>query len=174
MVKGVIIAGFAFLAVTVAVIVAVHYSQKENDERREEQKLVEFEYQDWSRFDMTQSPPELRFTNDDNKECIDNVTGFYDDGKSTYDYGIKDLNALNDAYQKILDRQELYGVDLVNNREFLDWITSDYQESWWYEEGAERPKLDSNILDTFTSPPGRPLRTIEQAQTALVDLFWFR
>ena len=47
---------------------------------------------------MTQNPPELRFNSRDNKECIENVTGFYDNGKSTYEYGIKDVNILNDAY----------------------------------------------------------------------------
>ena len=44
-VKVVIIASFAFLAVTVAVIAAaVLYNQKQNDEKSEEQEFLELEF----------------------------------------------------------------------------------------------------------------------------------
>ena len=48
---------------------------------------------------------------------------------------------LNASYQKILDKQAEYEVELVDNEAFLEWTVSDWDETWQAKNDpdAERP-----------------------------------
>ena len=40
----------------------------------------------------------------------------------TFDQDKKNNERLNASYQKILDKQKEYGVELVDNEAFLEWV----------------------------------------------------
>ena len=90
------------------------------------------EYIDWSTFELEYSdvPPEPVFNSRDNQECKDLINGYYDSSISTHNYQIENDNKLNASYNSILDKQKQYSVNLANNRDFRNFIQSDWNESW--------------------------------------------
>ena len=37
---------------------------------------------------------------------------------------------MDESFQDILDKQARYKIELIDNREFLDWTTEDWENSW--------------------------------------------
>ena len=69
------------------------------------------------------------FNSEDTPECKAEVRKYY---KIVVDR-VKETKAdnlrLSASYQEILDRQLRYGVEIVNNKKFLDWTISDWASS---------------------------------------------
>ena len=72
------------------------------------------------------------------------------------------------------------GKEIVNNREFLDWTLSDWDQSFMATRmQMPRPDFSEKMLETFMPadlerPPAENIRTIEQLDAAVEVLFKFR
>ena len=62
---------------------------------------------------------------------------------------------MNDSLQAILDGQAKNNIELVDNTQFLKWITSDWDQTWEAKNNpdAEAPELDYKMRETFLSAP---------------------
>ena len=54
----------------------------------------------------------------------------YEWASSSFESGVRNEAKLDESYNNILERQERYGVNLVNNPAFRDWVLSDWDLSW--------------------------------------------
>ena len=105
---------------------------------------------------------------------------FFEDATLQYEDFKRIQSGLNADYQRILDLQEEYSFELVNNDAFLDWTTSDWKDSWEAQTNpnATEPYLDWGMKESFISAPNgsgsKNLRTIQQVDQAMSNLYWFR
>lgn len=70
------------------------------------------------------SPPKPIFNSEDDQECRDVVKGYYGDSVTIFENSIKQQEKLDVSYSKILERQETYGIELVNNALFTQWVST--------------------------------------------------
>ena len=126
--------------------------------------------------DYDEYPPEPRFNSGDNQQCIYQVEEFYEQAYETHERELQNIQQLNDSYQAILDGQERYGVELVNNQEFANWLLVDYPESRCFVEGQLRPAFPISFIETFGDDQTEvaPLRNIDQVEEAVTKVFNFR
>ena len=91
---------------------------------------------DWSNYQIKDGelPPEPIFNSRDNEDCITVVEGYYESSVNSFEYTQRDNAKLEQSYNNILDRQRRYGVNLVNNSEFRDWVLSDWELSWMAQD----------------------------------------
>ena len=75
---------------------------------------------------------------------------------------------LNGSYRDILVRQEEYGVELVDNSDFLAFTVSDWEKSW-LNAGGPAPAWSERMKEYFgeEAPPLRDLDRIEDAMSQL-------
>ena len=88
---------------------------------------------------------------------------------------------LDASFQKILDTQEKYNANLVDNFDFIEWTYADWIYTWAYRSNpdeAKKPELDWSMKNRFVSSPnGRgqnPLRTTADVESAVSTIYWFR
>ena len=86
--------------------------QEPNDESDTTEIIMQWDIQNQ---DYDEYPPEPRFNSGDNQQCIYQVEEFYEQAYETHERELQNIQQLNDSYQAILDGQERYGVELVNN-----------------------------------------------------------
>ncbi len=69
---------------------------------------------------------------------------------------------------------------MIGNNAFLEWVVSDWDQTWEAKNNPEavKPTLDWSMKDRFVSPPngskGRLIRDLEEAESAVSTVFWFR
>ena len=68
----------------------------------------------------------------------------YQEANKGYDAYEKNREKLNGSLQAILDGQAKKNIELVDNNEFLKWITSDWDQTWEAKNNpeAQEPELD--------------------------------
>ena len=104
----------------------------------------------------------------------------YQEANKGYDAYEKNREKLNGSLQAILDGQAKKNIELVDNNEFLKWITSDWDQTWEAKNNpeAQEPELDYQMRETFLSAPNgnkvQKLRTIEQISDAMWIVHVFR
>ena len=78
---------------------------------------------------------------------------------------------MNDDYQKILDRQEKYGISITNNAEFNDFIISDYEGFETFEDPVDL--FDERMLAGFNNATYN-LTNLNCMNAGIYALFWWR
>ena len=139
---------------------------------------------DWYEdLDYNEEPPLLELNRIDDEECAIQMEKKYAEALYGFE-DVKEKDAILEAsYQAILDKQEQYGVNLVDNYNFLVWTTADWEDTYdarrckereeeqadeseeeedpdyydWEEEEWKRrctpPELDWSMRNTFVSAP---------------------
>ena len=147
--------------------------QQDSEEKEKVGTVAKWESRDYG----TDTPPEPLFSDSqDNQECRDVVEGFYKSATWTWESNRKNESKLNKSFQDILDKQAEYGIELIDNQEFLDWTTEDWEDSWFFDSDAKRPKPSTDMLEYFTTSirPVLPFRDIDRMEQAFSILFHFR
>ena len=126
----------------------------------------------WEVSDFDDAPPVPIFSKDDSKSCKTEINDMHSSAVSTYEYAQGSEQKLNDSFQQILDRQERYGVELVNNTDFEQWAISDWDQSWMYEPNSPVPTWSDYERANWNGEEN--LRTLDQVNDAIFKLFWWR
>ena len=77
----------------------------------------------------------------------------------------------------ILEKQEELGFELVDNRDFLNWLMVDWDQSFMSESGGPVPAPPQTVIDAFRTPPAGKaelFRTPKQVDQALEAAYWWR
>ena len=87
--------------------------------------------------------------------------------------------ALEKRFANILALQKSEGIELVNNEDFLDWIISDWDESWLAKNGYPKPEFSKEFIGTFTPEalgrePAKNLRSVEDVEGAIDKVYGWR
>ena len=75
-------------------------------------------------------PAQLVYSVDDTAGCKAFVTSYWDEVEFLREKYLEDQRQIDESLQKILDLQEWFQVELVDNQQFLEWLTSDWETSW--------------------------------------------
>ena len=121
----------------------------------------------------------------DNDECRGKIDDYYESALSMSEGAREDDRTLNKSFQDLLDKQKRYGIELVNNADFVNWAQDDYWgEEWGGSEPSPREErlavLSEDMIRVFGDPydtralPAMPLRTIEDMSDAISTLYWYR
>ena len=117
----------------------------------------------------------------DDELCKEVVKGYHQVAIQQWQEKQETQAKLDASFRKILDTQEEYGANLVDNFDFIEWTYADWIYTWAYRsnpEEAEEPELDYRMKQKFVSSPnGRgaePLRTPEDVEDAVSAIYWFR
>ena len=120
---------------------------------------------------------ELVFEEETNPVCKDAIEKYFKWATQSYDSNLENDTKLLKSYQNIFARQTKYGVELVNNPLFDEWVLSDWENSW-DSENSQKPDFSQDMIRIFGRPTSnigvRPLRTLDQMDKAIYTLFWFR
>ena len=113
----------------------------------------------WQASDFTgkKSPAPL-FNTADSQDCRDTIQYNYDFATRSYDSKISMAEKLSASYQGILDKQELYSVELANNESFKEWT-----KSGWVDNGEPEPTWSTQMDTAFKTN----LRTETDLTTAV-------
>ena len=63
--------------------------------------------------------------------------GLYESSTNNFNSFHEDQAKINASYEKILDYQEIYKIELIDNEEFMDFAISGWEFGW----ADEKPKL---------------------------------
>ena len=126
-------------------------------ENQEERKFVNgnLKWIDWQADFENDPPPSPIFNTLDNESCKETIQSAYKEANKSYDAYYNNRQKLDDSLQAILDGQAKKNIELVDNTEFLKWITSDWDQTWEAKNNpdAEEPELDYKMRETFLSAP---------------------
>ena len=122
--------------------------EKEIDDNIGENQIIKWEiYEN----DYDEYPPKPIFNDEDNARCVESIEGFFESAYTSFERGQENQQKLIDSYQAILDKQEEYGIELTNNKDFAYWTIEDYPEnSWCFNEDDSplvfSPEFVPNVL----------------------------
>ena len=85
-------------------------------------------------------PPKPQFSIYDNEECRDVVSGFFESAYRDWQSEMEYKNEMEQMYEKMLSKQEKFGVTLVGNEEFCQWAHT-------YTENSEMPPLPQDFAE---------------------------
>jgi len=132
--------------------------------------------------DYDEKPPAPAFNIMDNEECEDAVRKYHIWAQDAL--MIKTINEkrLDDSFKEILDAQRRLRVELVDNEAFLDWIVSDWDQTWEARNNPEAKKPDphedwSMRYQFVSSPNGggkKYLRSEQAVEEAVQAVYWYR
>jgi len=88
------------------------------------------------------------------------VTFYFERAYKNFFDTVSEKKKLADAYSNLLNAQTKTGTELVNNREFLEWTLSDWNDNL----KKMKPEFSDEMLKTFLPeklqlPPAENIRT---------------
>ena len=162
----IIIGAIALVATAAIIVTIVAVIGHESDE--------EFRRKETS----TGAPPPPSFNDGDSQQCRDNILDFYTRADAGWTGTEEGTKKLSDAFAKVLTQQSESGEELVNNEDFLEWTTSDWDSRLYKEWNPDEPKpgFTKEMYRTFLpekigKPAAENIRNEEQLNAVINVLF---
>lgn len=130
-------------------------------DREERERFGVFNWDDYD-LGVTQ-PPKLT---QDNGDCQDAIEKLHEQSYLIYEDSAKIKKQLMTKYAMILDRQEMYGVELVDNQQFWGFVSTyseqiPYNEELWF---LYDDVLLISRLEYWYSGERKPFRSLTQVE----------